>query len=124
MSTISGNECWYFIDLNLNHTFFDETKKEIHQMWGSRNRLKPLIQNVLVNWIQRESDDFLFSSGCMIQAKLKSIWFIPIFRMHLPSRISRLKSRMNNFKTTEACYTSEFFLGSTHLVASVVDGEQ
>ena len=40
MSTISGNECWYFIDLNLNHTFFDETKKEIHQMWGSKNRLK------------------------------------------------------------------------------------
>ena len=58
MSTISGNECWYFIDLNLNHTFFDETKKEIHQMWGSKNRLKPQIQNVLVNWSQRESDEF------------------------------------------------------------------
>ena len=92
-------------------------------MWGSKNKLKPQIQNVLVNWSQRESDGFLSSSGCMIQAKLNSIWVFPIFCMHLPRRISRLKSRMNNFKTTEACYTSEFFLGSTHLVAPVVDGE-
>ena len=84
---------------------------------GVQKQIK--IQNVLVNWSQRESDEFLFSSGCKIQAN----WFIPIFRVHLPSRIFQIKSRMNNFKTTAACYTSEFFLGSTHLVAPVVDGE-
>ena len=52
---------------------------------------------------------FFFSSGCMIQAKLNWIWFIPIFCMHLPSRISQLKSRMNNFKIKQHDTPLSFF---------------